>query len=206
MINLDMSFLFQFVNFLLLMLVLNLFLFKPIRKVLVDRNAEITGAKEKTAAVDKEVQEKFALYETRMREIKASATDERSVLKKAAQAEEAAILDKARKEATDTLCTIKNKVAKEAADARQLARHQGMGNHADHFARLGQHGVGQHAHQPDAPAAKDHSQPAIEQCLAELLGGLAVGRSRPSVGSAKHAASLHRRSPPGEVRSCRVSS
>jgi len=125
-INLDMSFLFQLVNFLLLMLVLNLFLFKPIRKVLADRKAEVSGAKEKSATVDKEVQEKLALYEARMREIKARATDERSVLKKEAQTEEAAILDKARKEAADTLSAIKNKVAKEAADARQLLKEQAL--------------------------------------------------------------------------------
>lgn len=126
MINLDISFLFQLVNFLLLLLVLNIFLFKPIRKVLTDRNAEINGAKEQSAAVDKEVEEKLALYEARMREIKARATDERSVLKKEAQAEEATILDKARKEATDTVSAIKNKVAKEAADARQLLREQAV--------------------------------------------------------------------------------
>ena len=126
MINLDMSFVFQFVNFLLLMLVLNLFLFKPIRKILADRQAEISGAKEKSATVDKEVQEKLALYEARMREIKARATDERSVLKKEAQTEEAAILDKARKEATDTLSAIKNKVAKEAADARLILKEQAL--------------------------------------------------------------------------------
>jgi F-type H+-transporting ATPase subunit b len=125
-INLDISFLFQLVNFLLLLLVLNIFLFKPIRKVLTDRNAEINGAREKSAAVDKEVEEKLALYEARMREIKARATDERSVLKKEAQAEEATILDKARKEATDTVSAIKNKVAKEAADARQLLREQAV--------------------------------------------------------------------------------
>lgn len=124
MINLDMSFLFQLVNFLLLMLVLNLFLFKPIRKILADRKAEISGAKEKSAAVDKEVQEKLALYETKMREIKAHATDERSVLKKEAQAEEATILDASRKEASDALAVIKSKVAKEAADARQLLKEQ----------------------------------------------------------------------------------
>lgn len=121
-----MSFLFQLVNFLLLMLILNLFLFKPIRKILADRKAEVSGAKEKSAAVDKEVQEKLALYEARMREIKARATDERSVLKKEAQTEEAAILDKARKEAADALSAIKNKVAKEAADARLLLKEQAL--------------------------------------------------------------------------------
>lgn len=126
MINLDISFVFQLVNFLLLMLVLNYFLFKPIRKILSERNAEINGAKQQSAAVDKEVQEKHALYEQRMREIKARATDERSGLRKEAQTEEAAILDKARKEATDSLSAIKSKVAKESADARQLLKEQAL--------------------------------------------------------------------------------
>jgi F-type H+-transporting ATPase subunit b len=125
-INLDFSFVFQLVNFLLLMLILNIFLFKPIRKVLAERNAEISGAKEKSAAVDKEVQEKHAIYEARMREIKARATDERSGLRKEAQVEEVAILDKARKDATDTLSAIKSKVAKESADARQLLKEQAV--------------------------------------------------------------------------------
>ena len=69
MINLDLAFVFQLVNFLVLVLLLNVFLYKPIRKQLADRNALISGAKEKSAAVDREVQEKLASYEARMREI-----------------------------------------------------------------------------------------------------------------------------------------
>ena len=125
-INLDISFVFQLVNFLLLMLILNFFLFKPIRKVLADRNEQTSSAKLKTASVDKEVEEKHALYEARMREIKARATDERSRLRKEAQVEEAALLEKARKDATDTLSAIKSKVAKETADARQLLKEQAL--------------------------------------------------------------------------------
>lgn len=126
MINLDLAFVFQLVNFLLLLLVLNVFLYKPIRKILADRDAEISGAKEKSAVVDKEVQEKMALYEARMREIKSSAADERGALKKEAQAEETAILEKARNEAAATLSAIKGKVAGEAAAARTLLREQAV--------------------------------------------------------------------------------
>lgn len=124
MINLDIAFVFQVVNFLVLMLVLNLFLYKPIRKMLADRAAEVAGAKLRAAEVDKDVQEKMALYEARLREVKAQAGEERAALKKEAMAEEAAVLEKARKEATDTLATIKNKVAKEAADAREVLHGQ----------------------------------------------------------------------------------
>lgn len=120
MINLDLAFVFQLVNFLVLVLLLNVFLYKPIRKQLADRVDLISGAKAKSAAVDKEVQEKLAAYEARMREIRAGAADERGVLKKEAQQQEAAILEKARAEATQSLAAIKAKVAQEAQDARRL--------------------------------------------------------------------------------------
>jgi len=119
-INLDIAFVFQLVNFLVLVLLLNVFLYKPIRKQLADRAALIDGAKLKSAAVDKEVQEKLASYEARMREIRAGAADERGALKKEAAQQEAAIIEKARVEATETLATIKAKVATEAQEARRL--------------------------------------------------------------------------------------
>ena len=127
MINLDLTFIIQLVNFLVLVLILNVFLYKPIRRVLADRATELNGARERAAEVDRDVQEKVALYEARLREGKAGANGERDVLKKAAQAEESAVLEKARKEAADTLATIKEKVAKEAADAKELLREQARG-------------------------------------------------------------------------------
>jgi len=117
-INLDIAFVFQLVNFLVLVLLLNVFLYKPIRKQLADRNALIVGAREKSAAVDKEVQEKLASYEARMREIRAGAADERGALKKEALVQEAAILEKARLQSTEKLAGIKARVAKEAEEAR----------------------------------------------------------------------------------------
>ena len=131
MINLDLSFVFQLVNFLLLLLLLNVFLYKPIRKQLADRAAQISGAKAKSAAVDKDVQEKLAAYEARMREIRSSAADARGELKKEAQQQEAAILEKARNEASETLASIKAKVAKEAQDARQLLKQSAESLSAD---------------------------------------------------------------------------
>lgn len=124
MINLDLAFVIQLVNFLVLVLVLNVLLYKPIRKVLADRAAQISGAKAKAAEVDQEVQGKVALYEARLREVKAKAGDERAAMIKEAQAEEAALVEKARIEATDTLSAIKNRVVKEAADAKELLREQ----------------------------------------------------------------------------------
>ncbi len=120
MINLDIAFVFQLVNFLVLVLLLNVFLYKPIRKQLADRAAQVNGAKQKSAEVDREVQEKLASYEARMREIRSGAADERGALKKEAQQQEAAILDKARAEASASLASIKAQVAKETEEARRV--------------------------------------------------------------------------------------
>jgi F-type H+-transporting ATPase subunit b len=123
-ISLNIAFFFQVVNFLLLMLLLNIFLYRPIRKILAERAAEISGGHAKAAEVDRDVQEKMAQYEARLREAKTKASEERGVLKKDAIAEEAVILDKARQEASDSVNALKKRVSKEAADAREFLREQ----------------------------------------------------------------------------------
>ena len=124
MITLDLTFIIQIVNFFILMFVLNVFLFKPVRKVLADRDQELSSARKKAADVDSDVQEKMALYEARLREVKTRSHDERSIMIRDAQAEEAATLEGARKEASDALGSIKSKIAQEAADAKALLREQ----------------------------------------------------------------------------------
>ena len=124
MIELNLAFFVQVVNFGILVLVLNIFLYKPIRKVLADRRQVVDGAREKAAAVDLEVQEKMALYEVRLRDAKVVAAERRAESIKQAQAEETSVLEKARAEATVSLGTIRDRVAKEAADARILLKQQ----------------------------------------------------------------------------------
>lgn len=124
MIELNLAFFVQVVNFGILVLVLNIFLYKPIRKVLAERRQVVDGAREKAAAVDLEVQEKMALYEIRLRDAKADANARRAESLKQAQAEETSVLEKARVEATASLGTIRDRVAKEAADARALLKQQ----------------------------------------------------------------------------------
>jgi F-type H+-transporting ATPase subunit b len=123
-IELNLAFFVQVLNFGILVLVLNIFLYKPIRKVLADRRQVIDGAREKSAAVDLEVQEKMALYEARLRDAMAEASGLRAESLKQAQAEETSVLEKARAEATVSLGTIRDRVAKEATDARALLKQQ----------------------------------------------------------------------------------
>lgn len=124
MIDIDLAFVIQLINFLVLLAVLNVLLYKPIRKVLAERQGKIADAKSRAEGVDLDVQAKMAEYEARLKEMKSGAADERSVLVKEAQAEEAAIIEAARKDASATLAAIKERVAKEAAAARTILQEQ----------------------------------------------------------------------------------
>ena len=131
MIELNLSFVVQLINFGILVLVLNVFLYKPIRKVLAERRQVIDSAREKTVSVDAEVQSKMAQYEARLHAAKAGAGALRAESLKLAQAEETAVLEKARKQASDSLASIRDKVAKEAGEARELLKKKAEGLSGD---------------------------------------------------------------------------
>jgi len=123
-INLDLAFAVQIVNFGLLVLVLNMLLFKPVRALLAQRRQEIESARERTVAVDEQVEGKVAQYESRLREAKSEVAARRAELVKEAQAEESGVMDKARQEAAASLSVLRERVAKESAEARVLLQKQ----------------------------------------------------------------------------------
>lgn len=131
MIKIDIVFLFQAVNFLLLMYLLNVLLYRPIRKVLADRDAEISASREKTASVDLEVQEKMLRYEKKLHDIKAAASEERQKLIAEARSEESRIVGAAREEAGQAMETLQGSIRKEAREAESFLRAQ-----ADSLSRI----------------------------------------------------------------------
>jgi len=119
-IELNLAFVFQLINFGILLLILNIFLYKPLRKVLADRRQVIDSARDKAASVDREVQEKMASYEARLQGAKTEAAGLRAAAFKQAQAEETVLIEKARSQASDSLNSIRSKVAKESVEARTV--------------------------------------------------------------------------------------
>ena len=124
MINIDIVFLFQVVNFLVLLFLLNILLYKPIRKALSDRETEVSASRERTLSVDLEVQEKMARYEEKLREVKAGAAEERNLTLREARAEESRILEAARSDASESLTEIRGAIRTEAAKAEMYLRNQ----------------------------------------------------------------------------------
>lgn len=126
MIELDMALVIQVINFGILAIALNTFLYRPIRRVMADRREAIESSRARTESVDREVREKMVLYEARLRDAKSEAAQRRTEAIRQAQAEESAILETARVEAAATLATIREDLTRESAEARKLLKEQAL--------------------------------------------------------------------------------
>lgn len=122
MIKLDWTLLLQFVNFVILMAVLNALLFKPLRAVLQARKEAVAGSKAKVQDIDEQVHAQIARYEAQLQEARLSGGQERASLRKTAQEEESRILGAANQTSAEKLQTIKAQIQVEAGVAREVLR------------------------------------------------------------------------------------
>ena len=129
MISLDWTLFLQFINYIVLLVVLNKLLYRPLLGILAQRRETIDGSHAKAKKLQGEIDEKMARYQAQLSEAKSSANLERNQLKQTAVAEEVSILGEAQKKASARLQVIKTQVAAEAdaagktlkADAKGLA-------------------------------------------------------------------------------------
>jgi len=123
-IKLDWTLFLQFVNFMILMAVLNALLFKPLRAALQARREAIEGSKAKVHDIDEQVQAQIARYEAQLQEARQQGAQARAALRKTAQEEEGRILGEANQTSAVKLQSIKAQIQEEAAVARQTLRNE----------------------------------------------------------------------------------
>ena len=122
MISLDWTLGLQFLNFIILLIVLNKMLYRPLQKVLAERREAIDGSHARAKDLEAGIEEKMQRYQQQLSEAKKVANEERSKLKKAAGEEESALLAEAHGKASTRLQAIKSKVAEEAAEASKTLK------------------------------------------------------------------------------------
>ena len=122
MIKLDWTLFLQFANFMILLVVLNVLLYKPLRAALAARKATIDGDLARARAAEGQIQAQLAEYEAKLQEARLRGGQERTALRQAALAEEAQMLGVANEKASQRLQTLKAQVAGEAEAARQGLR------------------------------------------------------------------------------------
>ncbi|MCP4671942.1 MAG: ATPase [Desulfobacula sp.] len=115
----DISTIYQMVNFLVLLFVLNLVLYKPIRKILLDREAKIKGMQKgaKKAASDLVAGEEA--YKGGLKSARTKGLKEKETFIDEASKEEKEILDKINKKAQANLAQIREQVAQETEQAQK---------------------------------------------------------------------------------------
>jgi F-type H+-transporting ATPase subunit b len=115
----DISVIYQMVNFLVLLFVLNLVLYKPIRKVLLERKAKIEGMKKKAVKAAKDLVAGEDAYKDGLKQARSKGLNEKQAFIEVASQEEKEIIDKINKKAQANLAEIKKQIANETEQARK---------------------------------------------------------------------------------------
>lgn len=118
MVSVDGSIVVQIVNFLLLIWILNMVLYKPIRKILLERKEKITGLQDVIDGSDQEVIEKENAYAEGVRQARAAGQKEKEALIQTAAEEEKAIVGKINESAQAELRAVKEKIGQEVGTVK----------------------------------------------------------------------------------------
>ncbi len=124
MIELNWTLFMQAANFAILLLLLNIVLFRPIMGVLRARREEIDGSMQRARDLEGQIQEKMSRYQERLQEARLKGSQEKTKLRQEAALEESKILGEAQKNASQDLQTIRERVGVEAENARQDLRRE----------------------------------------------------------------------------------
>ena len=118
MIDIDWTVLVQFANFMVLMAVLNILLYRPLRNIMNERQQKVAGGYQKARDMEDSISEKVDNYEKKLQQAKIEGGQQAAELRAEAAASEMEILGEARGVADTELAALKTSVAKEAEKAR----------------------------------------------------------------------------------------
>ena len=110
MIDLDITLLYQIGGFFVLYFILNAVLYKPVLKILDERDKNIRGTKQEAEILEAELQKRLMDYEKKLNEAKARAQEERLRIRQEGLDKEREIIENARKDAHDSLLQAKTKL------------------------------------------------------------------------------------------------
>ena len=125
----DGSFLIQMINFVFLIWVLNILLYRPIRKILAQRKEKIDGLELSIETSDKDALEKDQAFAAGLREARAKGFQEKEALMQQAADEEKKIIAEINSKAQAELADFRDKIIAQANVAREELQ-----NEVDNFA------------------------------------------------------------------------
>ena len=108
----------QITNFLLIIWVLNIILFRPIRNILIQRKEKITSLEQNIETSDREAKGKNEDFDSGIRDARAKGLNEKNALLQEAADQEREIIDKINQKAQADLAEVREKIAKDAEAVR----------------------------------------------------------------------------------------
>lgn len=115
----DISLVYQMINFLVLLFVLNLVLYKPIRNVLLERKAKIQGMQSGAEKAASDLVAGEDAYKNGLKQARYEGLKEKEAFVEEASKEETEIIDKINRKAQASLAEIKKQVVDETEQARK---------------------------------------------------------------------------------------
>jgi F-type H+-transporting ATPase subunit b len=119
-INLDYTILVQMINFLVLVFVLNLLLYKPILGIMDKRKKQFQDTEDDIKRLNLTIEERMATYEEKLRLAKMDALNQKNDILKEGADQAKTVIDAARAEIPGMMEQFNEKMKKEIAEARSI--------------------------------------------------------------------------------------
>ncbi len=118
MVNVDGSVFIQIVNFLVLIWILNVILYKPIRNMLNQRREKMMGMEQDIETFKKDAAEKGESFSSGIKDARVKGMKEKDAILEAAAKEEKETIGRINERAAEELAKVRKQVAKEAEEVR----------------------------------------------------------------------------------------
>ena len=118
MVSVDLSLFFQIINFLLLVWVMNTVLYKPIRKVLLQRKEKVAGLEQSIESFNGDAIGKENAFAAGIKEARAKGAQAKDALMEEAAAEEKKMIEEINERAKADLDKVRTQIAADADKVR----------------------------------------------------------------------------------------
>ncbi|MCX5854525.1 MAG: ATP synthase F0 subunit B [Deltaproteobacteria bacterium] len=124
MVSLDSTILIQMINFLLLIFILNLLLYKPILGIMDKRKKQFQDTEDEIRGINLTIEERMAAYEEKVRLAKMDALNKKNDILKEGSDQAKSIIDAARGEIPGMMEQFNEEINKEVIEARRILADQ----------------------------------------------------------------------------------
>jgi F-type H+-transporting ATPase subunit b len=115
----DVSLLVQIANFLIIIWVLNIILYKPIRNILIQRKEKITSLEQNIEKLNEDTSEKNGAYLSGIKDARVRGLNEKEALLKEGSEEEKRIVEQINLKAQANLAEVREKITRDAQNVRK---------------------------------------------------------------------------------------